>query len=119
MADTFLGNWIRSARASKGWTQDQLGDAIGVTKANVSHWETGKHEPSFMQMLKIRDATGYQLEDVQAAADWPLPGIRREEFTSLNEQQLQAVQAGIRGVLFAVQSASQASDSAPLRKRRA
>lgn len=39
-----IGGWIAAARASKRWSQTRLGDEIGVGKANVSHWETGKHE---------------------------------------------------------------------------
>lgn len=99
-----IGDWVRAARASKGWNQDQLGDAVGVTKANVSHWETGKHEPSFGQLLKIRDATGYPLRDVGPATDWPLPRVPRERLTSLSAEQLAALQAGIVGLLAALAS---------------
>lgn len=56
-----LTEWIRAARASKGWTQTQLGEALGVTKGNVSAWEKGRHEASFAQLQKIAAATGYQL----------------------------------------------------------
>lgn len=99
-----IGDWIRAARASKGWNQDQLGDAVGVGKANVSHWETGKHEPSFGQLLKIRDVTGYALRDVGPAAEWPLPKVSREALTSLTPEQLAALQVGIAGLLAALKA---------------
>lgn len=54
-----LKDWIKAARTHKGWTQQQLGDAVGRTKANVGHWETGKHEPKFDLIEAISSATGY------------------------------------------------------------
>lgn len=54
-----IGEWIKSARKHKGWSQEQLGECIGRTKANVGHWETGKHAPSLEQVAAISVATGY------------------------------------------------------------
>lgn len=36
-----LGDRIRSAREAKGWTQPELGKAVGVSKSAVSQWEKG------------------------------------------------------------------------------
>lgn len=36
-----IGNIIRSARHSKGLTQEELGDMIGVTKATINKYESG------------------------------------------------------------------------------
>ena len=112
MNSDWIGGWIAQARKARGWTQDQLGERLGVTKANVSHWETGKHEPSFGQLLKIKDLTGQPLRDVSAALDWPLPRIRREQVTSLSQDQLDALQAGMVGILAAISPAHGASPSA-------
>ena len=106
-----IGDWIKSARAAKGWNQERLGEAVGVSKANVSHWETGKHEPSFNQLLRIRDVTGYALRDVGAAAEWPLPMIGREQITSLNAKQLEQVQLGLIGLLAAVAGSAELGKS--------
>lgn len=70
-----------------------------MTKANISHWETGKHEPGFMQILKVRDLTGYPLRDVLPAATWPFKSIRRDEITSLDDDQLSRLEMGITGIL--------------------
>ena len=56
-----LKEWIKAARDSKGWTQTQLGEVVAVTKGNVSSWEKGRHEPSYSQLLKISEATGFPL----------------------------------------------------------
>lgn len=97
-----VGEWIEKARKHRGWTQTQLGDEVGVSKANISHWETGKHEPSFGQLLSIRDKTGYALRDVGPAAEWPFPKVPRELITSLPPEQREALQAGIAGILVAL-----------------
>lgn len=111
MTNEGIGDWIKSARAAKGWNQERLGEAVGVSKANVSHWETGKHEPSFNQLLRIRDVTGYALRDVGAAAEWPLPMIGREQITSLNAKQLEQVQLGLIGLLAAVAGSAELGKS--------
>lgn len=56
-----LKEWVREARTSSNLTQTQLGEALGVSKANVSAWENGHHEPSWSQMLRIRSITGMPL----------------------------------------------------------
>lgn len=61
-----IGLWVKAARKSAGWTQTKLGDAVGRTKANVGHWETGKHEPSFDQMVAISVATKYPMPVTEA-----------------------------------------------------
>lgn len=37
-----MSDRIRSVREEKGWTQTQLGDAVGVSRAAVSQWENGE-----------------------------------------------------------------------------
>lgn len=63
-----LKDWVRAARAHKGWTQQQLGDAVGRTKANIGHWETGKHAPSVEQAAQISEVTGFPLPQMGAPA---------------------------------------------------
>lgn len=73
-------DWIRAARSHKGWTQTQLGDAIGRTKANVGHWETGKHSPSIDQLALVSKLTEFPLPEMGApptvANTEPGPDIR-------------------------------------------
>jgi transcriptional regulator with XRE-family HTH domain len=57
--------WIRSSRKEAGFSGDELGaklamelgDEKGHTKANISHWELGRHDPSFRQILAISKVT--------------------------------------------------------------
>ncbi len=110
-----VSQWIKRARASRGWRQEDLGEALGVTKANVSHWETGKHEPSFLQLLRIRDVTGLALAEVDSAGAWPLSTVRREQITALTDQQRQQLDAGVAALLVAITHAAPAD--APSWKR--
>lgn len=61
-----LKDWVREARTNKHMTQTQLGEALGVSKANVSAWENGHHEPSWSQMLKTDILVTPDKEDLLA-----------------------------------------------------
>ena len=37
-----MGQRIRTLRQAKGLSQQELAEAVGVTKAAVMHWETGR-----------------------------------------------------------------------------
>jgi len=49
---------IRRARKALGWTQEQLGQRVGVTKATVSAWECGHDLPSASAAMRLVDALG-------------------------------------------------------------
>lgn len=64
-----VGEAIRQARLSKNLTQEQLGEKMGVQKAQISRLEKGK-SISFSSMMRVFKALG-----VQATLD--LKGIGR------------------------------------------
>ena len=69
-----LKHWVKQARLHAGMTGGRLGEAVGRTKANVSGWEKGDHEPSWTTIRKISEVTGYPvlnlLQDEVDAIDW-------------------------------------------------
>lgn len=55
-----IGNRIKEARKSKGLSQQQLGDMLGVSKVSVCGYETGTRIPTldnFLQLIEILDLT--------------------------------------------------------------
>lgn len=44
-ADSRIGTTIKKRRQVLGMTQQDLADALGVSKSTVANWESGKHFP--------------------------------------------------------------------------
>lgn len=54
-----LSDWILGARKHANMTQEHLGEALNVTKGNISAWEKGRLEPNFDLIKAISRITGY------------------------------------------------------------
>lgn len=46
---------LRAARAARDLTQRQVAEAVGVTPADVSRWESGRVEPSAKYRYPLAD----------------------------------------------------------------
>ena len=55
---------LKVLRAGKGWTQEQLGDALGVSRQAVNALETEKHDPSLDLAVRIAALFGKPVEDI-------------------------------------------------------
>ena len=55
---TQIGKFIAELRKEHGFTQEQLGDKIGVTNKTVSRWETGTYLPPADALLVILERLG-------------------------------------------------------------
>ena len=51
-------NGISAARIEKGWTQQDLADAIGVAQQHIQRWEAGVYKPKTAVLMKIGEALG-------------------------------------------------------------
>lgn len=97
-----MKDWIHAARLHAKLTQQQLGDAMGVTKGNVSSWEKGRHEASHEQLVRIATITGYQ-EPLPGLAEplvamtpsWPFKTIDEAKVRALDTARLNQLEAGI------------------------
>jgi transcriptional regulator with XRE-family HTH domain len=64
-----IAEWIRQARTDAGLSGTELGTKLalllgverGNTKANISHWENQRNEPSIQQLIAISTITGKPL----------------------------------------------------------
>lgn len=55
-----MGDRIKEARLESGFSQEALGDRVGVSKGAVSQWESGNTKNLKMENLfGIEDVTGY------------------------------------------------------------
>ena len=55
---------IVQLRKLHGMTQEDLADAVGVTRQSVAQWESGKTCPNLTQSKAIADAFGVTLDDL-------------------------------------------------------
>lgn len=55
----WLRDWIRAARKHAGMSQEALGDALSLTKGNLSAWENGRHSPALHQLGQISKITNF------------------------------------------------------------
>jgi putative transcriptional regulator len=59
-----MRNTLRELRSEKGWTQEQLGQALGVSRQAVNALETEKHDPSLDLAYRIAVLFGRPVEDI-------------------------------------------------------
>lgn len=79
-----IGNRIRKYRKEVGLTQEQLAEAIGVTKSRVSNWEQGINRPDadiLAELCKALNVSPSILLDVYLTDD------------ELNEQEKKVIKA--------------------------
>ena len=50
-----FGERIKELRNNHTWTQQELGDRLGVSKQSVSNWENGNIMPSIDVLVKMSD----------------------------------------------------------------
>lgn len=80
-----LGLRIREIRKSKGITQEQLAEKVGIGTSNISYIETGKFAPSIESFEKIAEVL--QVEPYELYMFSPLKPteeIKRELFQELD-----------------------------------
>ncbi|MGQ3001274.1 MAG: helix-turn-helix transcriptional regulator [Hydrogenophaga sp.] len=89
-----LKTWVKNAREHAGMTIEQLGSAVGRSKAAAGFWETGKTKPSYAQVQKISLVTGWPMPEGAPPAEisdlakargrrWPFSRIDQQKFLAL------------------------------------
>ena len=59
-----MRNRLRDLRTERGWTQEQLGQALGVSRQAVNALETEKHDPSLDLAYRIAALFERAVEDI-------------------------------------------------------
>lgn len=55
---------LMELRRSKGWSQEQLGEMLGVTRQTVSKWELGSTTPEMEKIAAISDLFGISTDEL-------------------------------------------------------
>jgi putative transcriptional regulator len=57
-------NKLRELRASRNWSQEELGQRVGVTRQAIIAIENGRFDPSLPLAFKLARIFGLTIEDV-------------------------------------------------------
>lgn len=64
MKDLQVGNNLKVARITAGFTQEELADLVGVTRQTIGLIEAGKYNPSLKLCLLLAKHTDTPLNDL-------------------------------------------------------
>jgi putative transcriptional regulator len=59
-----MKNRLKVLRAERNWSQQDLADALGVSRQSVNAIETGKYDPSLPLAFRIADVFDERIEDI-------------------------------------------------------
>ena len=59
-----MNNRLRVLRAERKWSQQDLAEALGVSRQSVNAIETGKYDPSLPLAFRIADVFGLTIEAI-------------------------------------------------------
>ena len=57
-----MRNRLRELRATRGWSQQDLAERLGVSRQSVNAIETGKYDPSLPLAFRIAELFGLAIE---------------------------------------------------------
>jgi putative transcriptional regulator len=57
-------NRLKVLRAERDWNQQDLAEALGVSRQSVNAIETGKYDPSLPLAFRIADVFGMPIEAI-------------------------------------------------------
>lgn len=59
-----MKNRLKVLRAERDWSQQNLADALSVSRQSVNAVETGKYDPSLPLAFRIADLFGMPIEQI-------------------------------------------------------
>jgi putative transcriptional regulator len=59
-----MKNRLKVLRAERDWSQQDLADALGVSRQSVNAIETGKYDPSLPLAFRIADLFSMRIEEI-------------------------------------------------------
>lgn len=62
-----------SLRKSKGWSQEQLGEAVNVSRQTVSKWELGSTTPEMNKLIELSEIFEVSIDELVGKSESTLP----------------------------------------------
>lgn len=59
-----MNNRLRDLRAEKGWSQQELGGRLSVSRQTVNAIEAGRYDPSLPLAFRIAAVFGLRIEEI-------------------------------------------------------
>jgi putative transcriptional regulator len=59
-----VSNRIKELRSARGWTQEQLADAVGVSRQSINSIERGRYVPSLLLALTFARIFGCSTDQI-------------------------------------------------------
>lgn len=84
-------------RKSKGLSQDELGQKLGVSRQTISKWELAQSYPDFQRLVILSDYYGLSLDALVRDVD--VQDVREK---SLSDRQLSAVYDDVQNAKSAI-----------------
>jgi 7-cyano-7-deazaguanine reductase len=86
-----LGKRIQQARRGAGLTQPQVGRALGVSKQQVSHWETGRSDITREHLLDLAKLFTVEMDWLARGTLIEVPGAASEMAATVDRDGLTAL----------------------------
>jgi transcriptional regulator with XRE-family HTH domain len=84
---SIIGQRIKKYRKLMGWSQDFLAEKIDRRdKQTISHWETGKSDPSLKEVIKLAEVLNATV--AQLVGEAPMFEEPRENYVMLKKDEL-------------------------------
>ena len=77
-----LGEFLRRWRKRSDLTQDEAGDAVGVTRQTIANWESGNSTPTAAVLAQLLEPLLEQQSAMLKALPWVHPMATRQAMPS-------------------------------------
>lgn len=75
----YFSKKLMELRKSRGWSQEELGDKINVTRQTISKWELGTTTPELEKLIELSRLFGISIDElVNEDADTEIPQKEKE-----------------------------------------
>ena len=64
-----LGEALKARRTQRGFTQEYVAEALGVSRQAVSKWENGSSEPSTANLMALAKLYGLSVDELLHSAE--------------------------------------------------